>query len=129
MMKTLIFCLMLLSVISLPAVADLTDVDLDKIRLIVKDEVKEAIEPIQTELNSLDTRLENVEQGVARLEGRIDGIDKLITWLIAIIVLVFGAPQVIALWRGNKTDKEQERINQELREKIEMLEKQRIQTP
>lgn len=117
-MKTLFFLTILFCVITLPVNAQLKDADLNKIRLIVKEEIK-----------PLDTRLQKVEQSVARLEGRIDGIDKLITWLIAIVILVFGAPQVIALWRSNKTDKEQERINQELRAEIETLKQQRIVNP
>ena len=137
--------MLLLSLIALPTLGNLTDTDLDKIRLIVKDEVKAEVKESETrmktyvdnqirlllheELRPIQTDITSIKEDVATLKGRIDGIDKLITWLIAIIVLVFGAPQVIALWRSSKTDKEQEKINQELREKIEMLEKQRIQTP
>ena len=42
-MKTILFLSILFSAIALPTFAELTDADLNKIRLIVKDEVKSEI--------------------------------------------------------------------------------------
>ncbi len=38
-MKTVLLCLILFCVIAMPALGELTDADLDKIRLIVKEEI------------------------------------------------------------------------------------------
>ena len=130
-MKYAVITLILLGIITRPALAELTDDDLNKIRLIVKEEVKAEITPIEI-------RLQKVEQKVSNIEGRLNGIEKrfddinakinmltyILCGLIALIAIAI-IPQYIFLWRSQKTA-EQDRINQELREKIEILEKQRI---
>ena len=46
-MKTLIFILILFCAIAVPALAELTDADLNKIRLIVKEEINTKIENLK----------------------------------------------------------------------------------
>ena len=60
---------------------------------------------------------------VARLEGSVRSTEKMITWLMVLIVVVVTVPSGIAAWRSRK-DREQEKINQELREEIEILKRQ-----
>ena len=131
MMKFLIFFLMLSCAIVLPARAELTDDDLNKIRLIVKEEVKAEITPIKTELNSLDTRLEKVEQKISNIEGRLDGIEKRISQsnnttygLIALIIFAIGLPA----WQ-NRRDREEKKKIQELTDRLESLEQHRSVNP
>lgn len=128
-MKTLIFLLILLCVITLPALAALTPEDLDKIRLIVKEEVKTEVAPIKQDIKTLDTRLQKVEQNVARLDGRLDGIEKrfntvenqiahgnnLTYALIALIIFAIGLPT----WQNAR--KEKQRI-EALTRRVEVLE-------
>ena len=52
-MKTLIFCTILFYAITLPVLGDLTDADLDKIRLIVNDSEKRLKQEIKEELASI----------------------------------------------------------------------------
>lgn len=141
-MKTLIFFSILLCVITLPALAELTSEDLDKIRLIVKEEVKAEIDPIKQEIKVLDTRLQKVEQSVARLEGRMTGIDKrfdtlekqishahnLTYALIALVVVAVGIPQIIIASRWRK-DVQLEKQVQGLAAEVETLNQQRIVNP
>ena len=136
-MKILIFTSILFCAMALPALGELTDADLDKIRLIVNDsekrlkqEIKEELAPIKTDIAQLDTRLRNVEIAVGSLTGRIGGVEKQIggiekqtshatnvTYgLIALIVVAIGIPA----WRG-KRDREQERKIDELTHEIEVL--------
>lgn len=133
-MKTLIFCSILFYAITLPVFGELTDADLDKIRLIVNDsekrlkqEIKEELAkelaPIKADIAQIDTRLRNVEIAVGSLIGRIDGVEKQISHatnitygLIALIVVAIGIPA----WRG-KRDRDQERKIDELTREIEML--------
>ncbi len=106
--------------LAVPVLAELTPGDLGKIRLIVKEESK-------TELAPIDTRLRNVEIAVSSLTGRINGVEKQISHatvtygLIALIVVAIGIPA----WRG-KRDRDQERKIEELRQEIETLKQQRI---
>ena len=129
-MKTFIFCTILFCVITLPALGELTDADLNKIRLIVNDsekrlkqEIKEELAPIKADIAQLDTRLRNVEIAVGSLTGRIDGVEKQISHatnitygLIALIVVAIGIPA----WRS-KRDRDQERKIDELTREIETL--------
>ena len=72
----------------MPALAELTPQDLDKIRLIVN------------EANTL------IKTDVAWLQGKMDNLDKQIFWLMVLIVVAVGIPQVVA-WRSRK-DRETE---------------------
>lgn len=123
-MKTLLILLILLCAITMPALAELTDADLNKIRLIVKEEIKEEIKPIKADISTL-------KEDVARLDGRMTGVEKQVSHatnvtygLIALIVVAIGIPA----WRGKK-DRDQERKIEELRQEIEALKQQRIVSP
>ena len=104
-MKTFIFSLILFYAITLPVLGQLTEADLDKIRLIVNEEVTKELAPIKADIAQLDTRLRNVEIAVGSLTGRIDGVEKQISHatnvtygLIALIVVAIGIPA----WRSKK---------------------------
>ena len=134
-MKTILVLSILLCAIAMPALAELTDADLNKIRLIVKEEIKEEIKPIKTEIAAIKADISTLKEDVARLdgrmtgvEGRLNGIEKQISHatnvtygLIALIVVAIGIPA----WRG-KRDRDQERKIEELRQEIEALKQQRI---
>lgn len=129
-MKALIFGLILFCTITIPATAELTDADLNKIRLIVKEEIKEELAPIKAEIASIKADVEALKVDVARLDGRMNGLDGRLNGiekqishatnvtygLIALIVVAIGIPA----WRG-KRDREQERKIEELRREIETL--------
>ena len=136
-MKNILVLLILLCGIAGPAFGALTDADLDKIRLIVndsekrvKEEVKKEIAITHAKIDGLDTRLRNVEIAIGSLTGRIDGVEKQVSHatnvtygLIALIVVAIGIPA----WRG-KRDRDQERKIEELRQEIEALKQQQIES-
>ena len=109
---SILFC-----AIALPALAELTDADLDKIRLIVKEEIKAELAPIKSDIVTLKT-------DVARLDGRLSGIEKQISHatnvtyglMVSLIVVAIGIPA----WRG-KRDSDQERKIEALTREIETL--------
>ena len=130
-MKTILAFSILFCAIALPVLAELTDADLNKIRLIVNEEVTKELAPIKADIAQLDDRLRNVEIAVGSLTGRIDGVEKQVSHatnvtygLIALIVVAIGIPA----WRG-KRDRDQERKIEELRQEIEALKQQRIVSP
>ena len=123
-MKTIIFFSILFCTLALPVFGELTPQDLDKIRLIVKEEIK----PLKADIVALKV-------DVARLDGRLTGVEKqiatitnLICWLIALIVIGIGIPQIIMAFRSRK-DRDQERKIEELIREIETLKQQRIVNP
>ena len=124
-MKTIIFFSILFCTLALPVFGELTPQDLDKIRLIVKEEIEEEIKPLKADIVALKV-------DVARLDGRLTGVEKqiatitnLICWLIALIVIAIGIPQIIMAFRSRK-DRDQERKIEELIREIETLKQQRI---
>ena len=119
-MKTILILLILSSALAMPAIGALDDADLDKIRLIVKDEIK----PIKTDIGTLKT-------DTAWIRGKLEGIERQISHatnvtygLIALIVAAIGIPA----WRGRR-DRSLEKQIETLTQEIETLEQQRIVNP
>ncbi len=149
-MKHLIFCSILFCAIAAPALGELTDTDLDKIRLIVKEEiapVKADVETLKVDVARLEGRLTGLEGRLTGLEGRLTGIEKQISHVTGLEGRLTGlegrltgiekqishatnvtygliALIVVAIglpaWRG-KRDREQERKMEELIQEIETL--------
>ena len=137
-MKSVLLLSILLCAMTFPALGALLPEDLDKIRLIVKEEV----DPIKTEIASMkediaeiNGRIDGINGRMVGLSGRIDGlseriegIEKIITWLMVLIVVAVGIPQVVVAWRSRK-DREQDKKIEELTREIEALKQQRIVNP
>lgn len=142
-MKLVLTLTILLCAIGSPALAALTDADLDKIRLIVKEEVKTEITAAETRLRTeitqseeqlkiyIDARFEGVNARFEGVDAKFEGLDKRLTLvvgfvsgLIILIVVTVGIPQIIMAWRG-KNERAHERRIEELAQEIETL-KQRL---
>ena len=96
-MKTILALLILCSVIALPALGELTEADLNQIRLIVREEIKKETATINTKIDGLDTRLRTVETGVAELRGRNIGFSAAQDWIVAICAMAAIVLSIIAL--------------------------------
>ncbi len=141
-MKNVLLLSILLCAIAGPAFGELTLEDLDKIRLIIKEEIEDEVNPIRGEISSIKEDVASLEESVvsieksvaslnvnvASLSGRMDGVEKQITWLMAIIIVAVGIPPVIVAWRSRK-DREQDKRIEELAREIEALKQQRIVNP
>ena len=137
-MKTLWIITIFCSLIAVPAFsqASLTSEDLDKIRLIVNDVVKEEIAASEARMKDyVNIRFDSVDKRFDSVEKEILSVDKRITYginvtygLIALIVVAIGIPQFISVLQGRK-QKEYEQKLEDLYRKIEMLEQQRIVSP
>ena len=109
-MKTILVLSILFSAIALSALGELTDADLDKIRLIVsdaeeriKEEVKAEIAITHTKIDGLDTRLRDVETSLAELRGRSLAFSAIKDWGIAICALGALIVSIIALRKKQPT--------------------------
>ena len=144
-MRLFLFLSILFCTIVMPATGELTNADLDKIGLIVKEEISKEIKPLKADVETLKVDVARLEGGITGLDGhikgldgrmngldgRLNGIEKQISHatnvtygLIALIVVAIGVPA----WRG-KRDRDQERKIEELRREIEALKQQRIVSP
>ena len=124
-MKTLLALSILLCVIALPTFAELTEADLNKICLIVKDEVK-------SEISASEKRMkEHISQEIKTVNTKIEGNDDQLSqifWLVIALMGLIALPQVFLAWRSRK-DSTLERQIQTLTQEIETLKQQRIVNP
>ena len=126
-MKTILELSILFSVIALPGLAELTDADLDKIRLIVNEEIE--AEQIDAKIQASEDRTQkHVTQQIESLKTPVAWLIGILVALIALIGVPLVALTILIGWRSVK-DNSQEKINQELREEIETLKQQRIVNP
>lgn len=116
MMKTLIFSVILCCAITLPALAELTPADLDKIRLIVKEEV----DPLKKDVAVIQGQLQGIDQRFDDVNKRIDHGNNLTYALIALIIFAIGIPA----WQ-NRRDRDEKKQIEALTERIEAFEQQR----
>ncbi|MDE0427145.1 MAG: hypothetical protein OXN25_20005 [Candidatus Poribacteria bacterium] len=130
-MKILIFLSILFSAIAFPALGELTDADLDKIRLIINEEIK----PIKADIVSLKTdvawmrgKLESVDKQFESVGKQITHVTYITYGLIALIVAAIAIPQILIAWRAEKS-RSLERKVEMLTEEIETLKRQQIIHP
>ena len=130
-MKYFIFPLILL-IILLSAHAELDQNDLDKIRLIVKDEVDKATKDSETRMKEyVNIKFESVDK---RLNIKFESVDKRLihqanlTYALIALIAIAIIPQYVFLWRS-RTDEALKKQVEILTQEIEMLKKQRIQNP
>ena len=127
-MKNVLLFSTIFCTIALPALADLTPENLNQIRLIVKEEVEKVIKPIETDIESIKTEIGSVKENVALLNGRVGGLEKQMIFLMAIIVVAVGIPQIIIAWRTKRERAQEKQIETLIRE-VETLKQQRIVNP
>lgn len=135
-MKVLILVSILFSAIAFPAFGELTDADLDKIRLIVNDSEKRIREEMKAEITNAEARIKDyVDIRFKSIDERFQGVDKQITHvtyitygLIALIIAAISIPQIIVTWRSGR-DRSLERQVEILTEEIETLKRKQIIQP
>ena len=128
MKRTLFFFLALFVIIS-PVFGELTPQDLDKIRLIVKEEVATSEKQLKGEIAASETRMkEYVDIKFDIVNERLVLVVGFVSALIILIVVTVGIPQIIMAWRG-KSEQEQNKRIEELAREIETLKQQRIINP
>ena len=156
-MKTLLAFLILFCVFTSPTFAALTDADLNKIRLIVTEEIQAEIKPIKADIATLKADVATLKTDMAVMKTEVanlketfngkfddvnrkfDDIQKNFDRQNNIIIGCIGIPMAILAiaatllgilgQRRSGKDQEQERINQELREEIEALRQQLVTRP
>ena len=124
-MKTILVLSILFCVIAFPALGDLTDADLDKIRLIVKEEVKTEIASSEQRITKyIDAKIEGVDKHLAGVDKRLLLYNWILIILMPLIVATVGIPTALIAWRSGR-DRSLERRIETLAQEIETLKQQR----
>ena len=132
-MKTLISFAVFFSLLALPALAELTDADLDKIRLIVNEAVNESEKRIKQEIKAeIGSTEKNIKEYI---DLKIDSVEKRLStynWVLYVfmplIVAAIGVPTAIMAWRSVK-DRSLERQVEALTREVETLKQRQIVSP
>ena len=139
-MKYTLFFFAAFFVIISPTFGELTSQDLDKIRLIVKEEVSEVETRLRAEIAESEKRLRaEIAKSESNMKGYVDlkfeGVNQQLTLvvgfvsaLIILIVVTVGIPQIIIAWRG-KSERSQDKKIEELSREIEALKQKHIISP
>ena len=102
-MKTILLFSILLCAIAVPAIGELTDADLNKIRLIVREEIKASetrmkeyidlkLENVSTEFKRIDSRIDNQ---IKRVDDQVKTTDSQIGYMRNLFIGIVGLPLVI----------------------------------
>ncbi len=119
-MKTLIFLAMLFSVLSLPSVGELTQNDLNKIHLIVKEAtgpIEANVAVVRTEVKHLNTKIDDKFNSIEK------NFDRQSNLIIACIAIPMALIAILVSWRSIRDNAQSKQI-EELTRKIEILEQQ-----
>ena len=128
-MKTILALSILFSVIALPALGELTDADLNQIRLIIRDEIDASEKRFDAKIQASETRMKE------HITQQVDSLKTPVAWLIGILVAVIaliGIPLVVLTimigWRSVKDNAQAKQI-EVLTQEIETMKQQRIVNP
>ena len=128
-MKTLIFFSIFFSLLALPALAELTDTDLDKIRLIVNESEKRIKQDVKAEIDSTEKDIkEYIDLKIDSVEKRLSTYNWVLYVFMPLIVAAIGVPTAIMAWRSVK-DRSLERQVEVLTREIETLKQRQIVSP
>ena len=96
-MKTILILLIFCSTLTLPALGELTEADLNEIRLIVKDEIDAAEKQFDTKIKASETSIkEHINTQIESVDKRLSLVTTFIVGLIALIVLAVGIPLLLS---------------------------------
>ena len=107
-----------------PAFSDLTPANIDKLRLIIKEEVETAVAASERRLKDaiedseakMMVEISKVNITVAEMDKRLNQIFTLVIGLIALIVVVVGIPQIIVTLQRKEVRAQDEKLEVQQRQ-------------
>ena len=152
-MKLILTSTLMLLLLTVPAFSELTPADIDKIRLIIKEEVEQAVTASEARLrkeiaasearmskaieaseerlkDQISLEISKVNVTIAEMDKRLSNIFTLVIALMAFIAVVIGIPQIIVamqrkiqLAQNEKIEAQQKQIEAQ-QEQLEALQRQ-----
>ena len=127
--ETIIVLSILLCAIAMPAIGELSKVDLDQIRLIIVDSEKRVKEEIKKDITASETQMkEYIDLKISTLKTPIAWLIGILIAIIAIIGLPLTVLTIFLSWRNIRDNTQQYEI-ETLKQEIETLKQQRVVTP
>ena len=125
-MKLMMILIGVLFFFTAPAFSELTQADIDKIRLIVKEEVDQAVtasevrmkEYVEASEARMTVEISKVNITVAEMDKRLNNIFTLVIALVAFIAVVIGIPQILVAMQRKEVHTQSEQI-EALQEEME----------
>lgn len=139
-MKLILTLITMLLLFTAPAFSQLSETDLSKIRLVVKEEVEKAIEASEKRMKEyvsqeISKEIRPVNATIAEMDKRLNNIFTLVITLVAFIAVVVGVPQIIVAMQRKDISSQDEKIESQqkqietLLQEVETLKQERIVRP
>lgn len=139
-MKLILTLITMLLFFTAPAFSQLSETDLNKIRLIVKEEVETAIDASEKRMKvhvsqEISKEIRPVNATIAEMDKRLNNIFTLVITLVVFIAVVVGVPQIIVAMQRKDISSQDEKIESQqkqietLLQEIETLKQERIVRP
>ena len=130
-MKLMMILIGVLFFFTAPAFSELTQADIDKIRLIVKEEVDQAVtasevrmkEYVEASEARMTVEISKVNITVAEMDKRLNNIFTLVIALVAFIAVVIGIPQILVAMQRKEVRTQSEQIEAQQKQ-IEALQEE-----
>lgn len=131
-MKLMMILIGVLFFLTAPAFSELTQADIDKIRLIVKEEVDQAVtasevrmkEYVEASEARMTVEISKVNITIAEMDKRLNNIFfTLVIVLVAFIVVVIGIPQILIAMQRKEVRTQSEQIEAQQKQ-IEALQEE-----
>ena len=135
-MKLIMTLIVVLLLFTVPAFSELTPADIDKIRLIVKEEVESAVAASEARMKDhISNEIKTVNITIAEMDKRLNQIFAMVMGLVALIVVVVGVPQIFVALQRREQRAQDEKIEAQqkqievLQQEMEMYRQERIVRP
>ena len=100
-MKTVLLFSIIFCAIALPALGDLMDTDLNKIRLVIQEEVKKEVESAETRIKEyIDLKINGIDKQFEGVNNQITHVQYATYVVIALIVVAVGITQIVMAWHS-----------------------------
>ena len=120
-MKFILTLITMLLLFAAPAFSDITDADIYRIRLVVKEEVETAIEASEKRMKEyFSQKIDNVNTKISEMDKRLNQVFLTVLGILGFITVFIGVPQIIVAMQRKDIRAQDEKIKT-LQSQIETL--------
>ena len=125
-MKLILTLITMLLLFTAPAFSDITDVDINRIRLVVKEEVETAIEASEKRMKEyVSQKIDNVNTKISEMDKRLNQVFLTVLGILGFITVFIGVPQIIVAMQRKDIRAQDEKIKT-LQSQIETLQADKV---